>query len=75
MPTTVNIHEAKTSFSKLVLRVITGERIIIAKAGAPVAELRPITERPKRRVLGIDKGKVFVHDDWDNPIPGFDEYM
>jgi len=33
----VNIHEAKTNFSKLLQRVGLGEEIIIAKAGVPVA--------------------------------------
>lgn len=72
--TTVNVHEAKTHFSKLLARVQAGERIVIAKAGKPVAELRPVTERPKQRVPGIDKG-VVVGPDWDDPIPGFDEYF
>ena len=76
MTTSVNVHEAKTHFSKLVARAMAGERIIIAKAGKPVAELGPITERPSRgRVPGIDRGKVFVHEDWDDPLPEFEEYM
>jgi prevent-host-death family protein len=73
--TTVNVHEAKTHFSKLLARVQAGERIIIANAGRPVAELGPISERPKRRPVGIDKGKVFIHDDFDDPLPEFEEYM
>lgn len=40
--TTVNIHEAKTHLSSLLERVGAGERIVIAKAGTPVAELVPI---------------------------------
>jgi prevent-host-death family protein len=75
MATPVNIHEAKTNFSKLVLRAMAGERIVIATSGKQIAELGPLSEKPKRRVPGIDKGKVFVHDDWDDPIPGFEEYM
>lgn len=39
--TTVNIHEAKTHLSSLLERVGAGERIVIAKAGRPVAELVP----------------------------------
>ena len=74
MATTVNIHEAKTHLSRLLRRVQAGERIIIANAGKPVAELGPVNERPKRRPLGIDKGKVFIHDDWDDPLPEFEEY-
>jgi prevent-host-death family protein len=42
----VNIHEAKTNFSKLLQRVILGDEIIIAKAGVPVAKLvRYTTEK------------------------------
>ena len=41
MDTIVNISEAKTHLSKLLKRVMSGERIIIAKAGKPVAVLSP----------------------------------
>jgi prevent-host-death family protein len=62
----VNIHEAKTHFSKLLARVMRGEEIVIAKAGQPVARLVP--ERPlapARRVPGIDKGKLKIAEDFD----------
>ena len=71
--TIVNIHEAKTHLSKLVDRAAGGERIIIAKAGKPRALLIPFEDRPKRRIAGIDRGKVFVHEDWDDPIPELEE--
>jgi prevent-host-death family protein len=66
MAETVNIHEAKTHFSKLLARVSAGEEIVIARAGKPVARLGPI--RPpmgKRRVPGIDKGKIWMAKDFD----------
>lgn len=53
----VNIHEAKTHFSKLLARVNNGEEIIIAKAGQPCARLVPITSS-KERQPGIAKGAV-----------------
>jgi prevent-host-death family protein len=40
MPT-VNIHDAKTHLSQLLARVENGERITIARAGKPVADLVP----------------------------------
>ncbi len=43
---TVNIHAAKTRLSDLVARVEKGERITIARAGKPVAQLVPA---PKAR--------------------------
>jgi prevent-host-death family protein len=45
----VNVHEAKTTFSRLLARVARGERIVIAKAGEPVAELVPTRSLAARR--------------------------
>ena len=66
MSAMVNVHEAKTHFSKLLARVSTGEEIIIAKAGKPVARLMPLGQQEaKRRVPGIDKGKIWMSKDFD----------
>jgi len=73
--TVVNVHEAKTHFSKLLARVACGERIVIAKAGKPVAMLVPYEAPGWKRPIGMDKGKIFIHDDWDDPLPEFEEYM
>lgn len=59
----VNIYDAKTQFSKLVKRVRAGEVIIIADAGVPVAKLVPFEEPKKPRVLGADRGKIWMADD------------
>lgn len=40
---TVNIQEAKTHLSRLLERAQAGERIVIAKAGRPIAELTAVT--------------------------------
>ncbi len=72
MQTKVNIHEAKTQFSKLLQRVMNGERIIIAKAGKPIAVLSPFEDAPEKRVPGNDTGKVVICDDFDAPLPEFD---
>ena len=60
MTTTVNIHDAKTHFSKLLQRVFNGEEVIIAKAGEPVAILSPLPSQMSRRVPGNDAGKVTI---------------
>jgi prevent-host-death family protein len=39
MPTTINIHAAKTQFSRLLQLAARGEEIIIARNGKPVAKL------------------------------------
>ncbi|MDQ3605775.1 MAG: type II toxin-antitoxin system Phd/YefM family antitoxin, partial [Gemmatimonadota bacterium] len=66
---TVNIYEAKTHLSELVERAAAGEEIIIAKAGKPRARLVPLTEGRKPRQPGALKGKIWVADDFDDPLP------
>jgi len=63
---TVNIHYAKTHFSKLLLRVHSGEKIIIAKSGKPYAQLVPLKEVTVR-TPGIATGKVT--DAFFEPLP------
>lgn len=68
-----NIHEAKTHFSKLLELVMSGEEVVIAKAGQPVARLLPFSaEATSPRIPGLDKGKVTLMPDFDAPLPEFD---
>ena len=55
----VNVHEAKTHFSKLLRRVQSGQSVIIAKASKPIARIVPLTEAaPQERVFGAFKGWI-----------------
>lgn len=61
----VNMHEAKTTLSRLVERAEAGEEIVIGRAGKPIAKLIPyVPERPKL-VFGAMKGEIVVHGDFD----------
>lgn len=70
-PTTLNLYEAKTHLSNLVERAAAGEEIVIAKAGTPMARLVPIagSERQVLRKPGLLKGKIWIADDFDDPLP------
>lgn len=65
---TVNVYEAKTHLSRLLRRVRSGEEIVIADAGKPVARLVPLAAA-EDRVLGGDEGAVWIADDFDAPLP------
>lgn len=69
----MNIHEAKTQFSKLVERAEAGEEIVIARNGAPVARLAPLAERPKRRP-GSAQGQVWMAEDFDDALLAADAW-
>lgn len=66
---TVNVHEAKTHFSRLLARVSKGEEIVIARAGKPVARLVPLARGTTRRIPGSAAGLVRMSDDFDAPLP------
>lgn len=63
----VNMHEAKTDLSRLVERALSGEEVIIARAGVPVVRLVPIARQGKRK-LGQWAGQVQMADDFDAPL-------
>ncbi|MEH2105635.1 type II toxin-antitoxin system Phd/YefM family antitoxin [Nostoc sp.] len=67
---TVNIHQAETNLSELLLRVEHGEEIIISDRGIPVAKLVPFrTSSNRRDSLGQDKGRFVVPEDFNAPLP------
>ncbi len=69
--TIFNVHEAKTHFSKLLERVLRGEEVVIAKAGKPVARILPVVTNAPQRKPGIDKGKVVILPNFDDPLEEF----
>jgi prevent-host-death family protein len=66
---TFNIHDAKTSFSKLINDVLDGKEVIIAKSGVPIVQLIPYSEEPMPRQGGQLKGVIEISKDFDAPLP------
>jgi prevent-host-death family protein len=69
MHTQVNIHEAKTRLSQLLEQVESGEEVVIARAGLPVARLVAVDVKRPRRVLGPLSGTVPPPQEWNAPLP------
>ena len=59
----LNVHAAKTNFSRLLARVANGEEIVIARDGTPVARLVPYAGAVAPRPLGVFAGKLWMSDD------------
>jgi prevent-host-death family protein len=66
---TVNIHDAKTNFSRLIKLVESGDEVVIARGGRPIARLVPYAAQARRRTLGADSQTVRIADDFDAPLP------
>ncbi len=64
----VNVHEAKTHLSRLLVQVESGEEVVIARSGEPVARLVPIAKAGGKRLLGKYRGEVVIASDFDEPV-------
>ena len=54
----VNVHQAKTQFSRLIDAAHAGETIVVAKDGKPWARLVPLEQDEPRRQPGLLKGRL-----------------
>ena len=67
----INVHQAKTQLSQLLVRVQRGEEIVIANRGKPVALLSPYREsQVQERISGRLRGQFTVPDDFNEPDEG-----
>lgn len=65
----INIHDAKTHFSKIINQVLDGEDIVIARGGKPLVQLTPYSKEPESRHGGQFKGLIEISDDFNDPLP------
>ena len=60
-----NISQAKAQLSALIEKVLSGQEVIIGKAGKPVAKLVPYKHAGQPRKPGALRGKIKIADDFD----------
>ena len=64
----VDVHQAKSSLSRLLVQAEAGEEIVIARNGKPVAKLVPCAPLGKRQ-FGALKGKISIGEEFFAPCP------
>ncbi|MGC4125240.1 type II toxin-antitoxin system Phd/YefM family antitoxin [Enterobacter sp.] len=64
MSSIVNVHDAKTHFSRLLEQAHAGQEIILAKAGKPYARLMPLASESSagKRVPNMLAGRIGFDD-------------
>ena len=73
---TVGAFAAKTHLSRILREAQAGKRFIITQRGKPVAEIHPPSvDQPKRRVWGDLKGKIWISDDFCDPLPELEKFF
>ncbi|MCY7321048.1 MAG: type II toxin-antitoxin system Phd/YefM family antitoxin [Phormidesmis sp. CAN_BIN36] len=68
MTVTINIPETADQFTELIIRVQSGEEILLAQNGVAIARLMPIRASTQLRIPGQDKGKVTITPDFNAPL-------
>ncbi|MFM8655922.1 MAG: type II toxin-antitoxin system Phd/YefM family antitoxin [Chthoniobacterales bacterium] len=71
----VGAYEAKTNLSRLLRQTRAGKSFIITQRGKPVAELKPAPVKRGKGQWGDMKGKIWIADDFCEPIEDMKEYM
>jgi prevent-host-death family protein len=70
-PGKINIHQAKTHLSRLIEDVASGNEVLIAKGGRPMARLVPLGRDDTPRRSGLLKGKLKISEEFDRAEVGF----
>jgi prevent-host-death family protein len=65
----VSVRQARTHLSRILAEVAGGAEVVIARAGMPVARLVPYELAPRRKRLGLLKGRIRVRADFNAPLP------
>lgn len=71
----IGAYEAKTHLPRLLRQTRAGQSFIITQRGKPVAELKPAPIKRAKAGRGDMKGKIWVADDFCEPIEEMRDYM
>lgn len=67
---TISLEDLERDPAGLLDRVEAGERLVVAREGRPVAELRPLASTVRGpRPFGLAAGAFTVPTDFDAPLP------
>ena len=75
MSEVINMHEAKTTLSRLVQRALAGEQVIIGRNGTPLVRLVPVPkEAGPPRIPGRLKGQIWISPDFEFTDEEIDDF-
>jgi antitoxin (DNA-binding transcriptional repressor) of toxin-antitoxin stability system len=69
MTKTIDIAKAKAQLPRLLSLALKGNEVIITEGKKPLAKIIPAFSFPKTRIAGLNRGKIWTSDDFDEPLP------
>lgn len=74
--TQITLQNAEKSWAEILQKALNGEEVIIERDGEPVAKVSPYkAEEEKEDWFGMDEGKIWMADDFDEIPEEFAEYL
>lgn len=70
----VNIAEAKARLAELIEAALRGEDVVISRRNQPVVRLVAVDESRRKPVFGRYRGRIRLAEDFDAPLPDFEDY-
>ena len=67
----VSVYEAKSKLSQMINRALEGEEVVITRNGEETVKLTPVPK--KRNWIGMYKGQIKIHDNFDAPLEEFED--
>jgi prevent-host-death family protein len=74
MSEVINMHEAKTTLSRLVARALAGEDVVIGRNGTPLVRLVPVPRQAGPRIPGRLKGQIWISPDFELTDEEIDDF-
>lgn len=71
----ISIEKAGEKGLELLQRAASGEEVVITKGDEPFVRLSTAQGSPVPRQPGSAKGLIEIHDDFDEPLEEFKDYM
>jgi len=63
----VSIHHVQAHLFKLIELAEHGEEVVIARGGEAVVKIVAVPTKPKRKMIGSARGKIWVFDEASSP--------
>lgn len=70
----VDVNQAREHLIELLQSVAKGEEVVLTVSGEPAAKLVRVEPAKQKRELGLDAGTFEVPEDFDDPLPEFEQY-
>lgn len=69
----VSVYEAKSKLSQMINKALEGEEVVITRNGEDTVRLTPVPK--KRNWIGMYDGQIKIHDDFDDTLSEFEDYI